>query len=235
VPKIRFLKIQFANHLEPWELPAFRGAIIDKTLRQSVLFHNHTEEGYRYAYPLIQYKVNKKKAVVVCLNAGTDDIHYLLGLRDLRLRIGERTETFQIEDIHIKYHQVQAWDSRFSFSLRNWNAFNQDNYKAYQQLSEKEEDVRPLLKRILIGNIISFAKGIGWDVDRQIEVDIIEITKEVWIPYKGTNLLAISLDFSTNVSLPSWIGLGKGSSLGFGVVRQKKSTASVLKVSYEID
>jgi len=222
VPKIRFLKIQFSNSLESWELPAFRAAIIDKTMRQSVLFHNHTEEGYRYAYPLIQYKTNKKKAVVVCLNAGTDDIHFLLGLRDLRLRIGERTENFQIEDIHIKYHLIQIWNTHFSFSLRNWNAFNQDNYKAYQQLKETGEDVRPLLKRILIGNILSFAKGIGWDVDKEIGLDISRINNEVWIPYKGTNLLAISLDFTTNVSLPSWIGLGKGGSLGFGVVRREK-------------
>jgi hypothetical protein len=69
MPRIRYLKIQFSNNLQAWELPAFRGAVIEKTKRQSVLFHNHEGDGYRYAYPLIQYKVNRNKACVVCLDA----------------------------------------------------------------------------------------------------------------------------------------------------------------------
>lgn len=225
--KIRYLKIRFSNHIEPWELPAFRGAVIEKTKRQSVLFHNHLEEGFRYAYPLIQYKVDKKKACVICLNSGTDDIHYLLGLRDLDLKIGERSDVFKIEDIHIKYHLVQTWDTMFDFSIRNWNAFNEENYKSYRTLRESGQNVRPLLHRILTGNIISFAKGIEWDVEREIKIDILELLEEKWIPYKGINLLALSLTFRCNVSLPSWVGLGKGTSLGFGTVRRRKEREGI--------
>ena len=42
------------------------------------------------------------------------------------------------------------------------------------------------------------------------------------IKYKNTHLLAFNLDFSTNVFLPNYIGLGKGASHGYGMVRMKK-------------
>lgn len=66
-------------------------------------------------------------------------------------------------------------------------------------------------------------------MERQIEMEILAITEEKWIPYKGTNLLAISMDFRCNVSLPGWIGLGKGTSLGFGTVRRKGEVVSEVR------
>lgn len=98
--KIRYLKVTFANHILARETPCFRSAVIEATQRQSSLFHNHKNgNGSIYRYPLIQYKPLYKKASIICLNEGTDDIHYLFQRRDLDLRIGSRQETFEIEDI----------------------------------------------------------------------------------------------------------------------------------------
>ena len=52
---IRILTLKFRNQLQPDEIKWFRGAIIHASDKGNVLFHNHTEENYRYAYPLIQY------------------------------------------------------------------------------------------------------------------------------------------------------------------------------------
>ena len=54
---IRILTLKFRNQLRPDEIKWFRGAVIHASDKDNVLFHNHTEENYRYAYPLIQYKL----------------------------------------------------------------------------------------------------------------------------------------------------------------------------------
>jgi hypothetical protein len=219
MPKVRYLKIRFANTLMPYEIPCFRSAVIEATSRQSTLFHNHAQEkGFLYRYPLIQYKVTNRKASLVCLGPGTDDIHYLLQNRQLDLRIGERRETFEIEDIQLRYHHVQAWQARFQYALKNWMALNQTNYKQYLQL-ETEVERLEFLENLLKANLLSFAGGIDWYVEQPLEARITRIKSTRWLRFKGRKVLCFTLNFTTNVSLPDYVGLGKGVSVGFGSVK----------------
>ena len=39
--------------------------------------------------------------------------------------------------------------------------------------------------------------------------------------FKNVNMLGFDVVFSTNVSLPQYVGLGKGVSLGFGMITNK--------------
>lgn len=218
MPKIRYLKVRFANEIHPTEVPYFRAAVIEATERQSSLFHNHTpDSGVIYRYPLIQYKLTQRKASVICIEQGTDDIHFLFQQRELLLRIGDRTEPFAIDDIHLQYFNIQLWNHRFHYHLRDWQALNQDNYKRYQALESEVERLQ-LLERMLTGHILSLAKGIGWQVDAPITVAITRRHDERWLSYKNQKTLCFNLDFTANVSLPDGIGLGKGGSVGFGVV-----------------
>jgi len=220
MPKIRYLKIRFANRLHPRELPCFRAAVIEATERESSLFHNHRNpEGYHYRYPLIQYKIDHRKAAIVCLNDGADDIHYLLRQRELNLRIGERQERFEIEDVRLNYFNVQTWQTSFEYSLLNWIALNQQNFRRYQQLDSEIERLQ-LLERILTGNILAFAKYLDWMVEDRIEVRITRLKEQRALPYKGHKVRCFSLNFRCNVSLPDYTGIGKGASTGFGVVRE---------------
>ncbi len=216
MPKVRYLKVTFANHILAREVPCFRSAVIEATERQSSLFHNHKPDSSSiYRYPLIQYKSLYKKASIICLNEGTDDIHYLFQRRDLDLRIGDREETFEIEDIHLKYFNVQCWQGQFEYALKDWQALNQDNYKRYMALDTEVERLQ-FLEKLLLGNLLAFAKGIGWDVQGQLEARITRMKGERWLPYKGHKSLCFSLNFRCNASLPNFIGLGKGGSVGYG-------------------
>ena len=59
--KTSYLQLVFDTPLQSYEIPKFRAAVIEKTKRQSDLFHNHTEDaGVIYRYPLIQYKIKDK-------------------------------------------------------------------------------------------------------------------------------------------------------------------------------
>ncbi len=78
------------------------------------------------------------------------------------------------------------------------------------------------LEKILTANILSFAKGIDITINKNIECKIINIQEPYLITYKNTKLMAFNLEFKTNVYLPNFIGLGKSSSVGNGIVTAKQ-------------
>jgi hypothetical protein len=69
------LIVFFKNDIKPFEIPKFRGAIINSLEENNILFHNHLENSnFRYSYPLIQYKCINKSAAIVCVGNGTEAI-----------------------------------------------------------------------------------------------------------------------------------------------------------------
>lgn len=213
--------IQFDCELAPYEVPAFRGAILASMEGEAdILFHNHKGDGFRYAYPLIQYKRINKRAAIVCVGDGTEIIGQFLSDSGKEIRIGERCVSPQIENMRPSRTLVQVWNDQFTYTLRNWSPLNSDNYKQYSQTSGLADQVQ-LLQKVLIGNILSFAKGTGIEIESQIECEIKKILHTQWKRIKGEKILTFDIEFSTNVSLPDYIGLGKHVSLGCGVIWQK--------------
>lgn len=217
--KIRILAICFEQQILPKDLPKFRGAIIRKTEQKSILFHNHIgNDKLRYRYPLIQYKVIGKQGCLICIDEGTEEIHSLLGLRNLDILIGDQPVSLSIDSLTAKNFQLGISDGMHHFSIHNWLALNEANYQKYMSLRALTDRVA-FLERILTGNIISFAKGVGYTVEDTINLTIDRVPDEKRVPYKGNMLTAFDLDFTANICLPDYIGLGKGVSIGFGMVK----------------
>ena len=221
--KIRILKIIFDFPLKRIEVSKFRGAIASLT-RDNVLFHNHTPDGYRYEYPLIQYKVIGGKAALVCINQGVDEIPVLFKEVTGEIKIGKHSSKLKIERLAVHSFNMNVWNKNFEYKIYNWLALNEDNYKKYLSISDFDDKKR-FLEKILTGDILSLASGIGWNVGRKINVEISDIFKEKPELYKYINgkpllLTSISARFRTNVFLPNHLGLGKGASRGFGVVME---------------
>lgn len=216
--KIRLLDICFSNEIQPWELPQLRGAIVATVGKNHILFHNHQNDKFRYSYPLIQYKTIGKKPHLVCIDDGVDDIHHFFEKKQEGVFLGERPYEIKIDSINLNQFTMQVWDKAFHYKLYNWLPLNQKNYSLFHSLADEQEK-KNLLQRSLTGNILSFAKGIGWNVDKPIITQIKEIDKIKLISVKNTKRQAFSISFKTNVFLPNNISLGKNASLGFGVVR----------------
>ena len=216
--KIRYLTIQFENEIEAWEIPAFRGAVIAKAGNEHILFHNHlNDREFLYGYPVIQYKRIGKRPMLVCLDYGTDEIHHFFNAGNLELEIGNRKITLVVSKLNLNQINLQVWEKSFRFRIRNWIALNQENYQKYIQIRDELSQME-FLENLLKANIISFAKGIKWDVDKQINLRIDKILSSKLVPYKKAKLIGFDIEFRTNVYLPEFIGLGKGVSLGFGIV-----------------
>jgi hypothetical protein len=220
--KIRYLRIHFDTEIEPFEIAAFRGAVIAKAGNDHILFHNHlNNREFLYGYPVIQYKRIGKNPALVCMDYGVDEVHHLFSQQNLEVNIGQRPVTLAVKNLQMDLYTLQVWEKLFAYRLYNWLALNQENYLVYQNLTDDLAKIA-FLESVLKANILSFAKGMKWDVDRTINLRIDEVIKSKIVPYKKQKLMAFDVKFRSNVSLPDYLGLGKGVSLGFGTVTRIK-------------
>lgn len=225
VQHTKILLIRFKNPISVYKIDPFRGAVVNQLHNKDVLFHNHLEDGsgFRYSYPLIQYKRINQKAAILCLGEGTDSIGEFFN-SDLNLNINGVNEKFEIENIQASKNIIQIWDSNFNYRIRKWLALNQLNYERYNQMEGIAEKAQ-LLENILKGNILSMAKGLNIFFDKKIECKLKWISEPQITRYKNTQLTCYDAEFYCNVSIPDFAGLGKGASIGFGTtVRNRDMT-----------
>lgn len=219
--KIKILVVRFGNEIKREEIPLFRGAVLNATENADLLFHNHEEGGQlRYSYPLIQYKRINQKAAIVCLGEGTDVIGQFFSSCNFDVALGERQVKLEVESVNAYQHLIQIWDNEFTYHIRRWLPLNKENYAAYCQ-EESLASHYAMLERLLAANILSFAKGMGIHFEGQVTARITQMDEPRLHYYKGVKLMSFDAEFKTNVSLPDYIGLGKGVSLGMGTVVRK--------------
>lgn len=215
--KIRILQVVFENEIQPWEVAAFRGAVIATAGKQHVLFHNHKDDKFLYSYPLIQYKQVDRKPMLMSIDQGIEEIHHFFEKMQMGIMLGDRQYELKIDKLNMNQFNMQVWDKMWEYRIQNWLALNKENYVKYQSLESMVDKIQQL-ESTLKGNILSFAKGIDWSIEKEIKLQIKNMQEPRSISYKGNKLTAFNLVFSTNVFLPNFIGLGKGASSGFGVI-----------------
>jgi hypothetical protein len=218
--KIRVLTVSFDAEIQGYEIPAFRGAIVQKVGLDKPLFHNHdvvVTDKLTYRYPLIQYKTLGGHPTIMCIEEGVDEVHNFFSQPNWDIEISGRKLELKILDLRLNQFNVQVWDKKFRYRIRNWVALNSENYTRYQQLESMVERLG-MLEAILRANILAFGKGIEWFASKQIETQILSSPVVHIVTLKKQKVMAFDLEFSTNVFLPNHIGLGKSTSFGFGVV-----------------
>ena len=231
--KTKILTIQFDLPVKYEELPLFRGAIIQLSQFKNNLFHNHTDEGVIYRYPLIQYKRIRHKAALLCQDEGTNAVHDIFETTDFSIMLGQKPVELKVEDIHAFPYHVGVWEEKFNYRLENWLPLNQENYQRYHQAEAFHEKVQ-ILEKVLVGNLLSFCEGIGLKPEKEVRATIERIAKEKVIRYRGQVMQAYDIDFHSNVSIPNYAGLGKGSGIGYGMVLGvKKKSRNTKSENYQ--
>lgn len=220
--KLRILEIQFKNEIESYQIPLFRGMVINTLDSNNVLYHNHLDSGFRYSYPLIQYKRINRCAAIVCLAQGTDAIGEFFTRFDSKVILGDTPIDLQIQAIFPKMVLVQVWNDFFCYKISRWTPLNQENFQKYTSI-ESEAERYTFLENILVGNILSFAKGVGIRFDKKVICRITELEAPYPIDHKGIKMLAFNASFRCNVSIPEHIGIGKGASVGHGTIHFQKT------------
>ena len=218
---VRTLTVITDAEIRQSEIPLFRGAVINSLGEHpNVFFHNHLDDDkFRYSYPLIQYKRLEKKAAIVCVEEGVDIIGQFLTEVNGTLAIGERQITCNTGRIQPARILVQTWQEMFSYHISRWLPLNSKNYQLYQNLEGVVEKTM-FLENILKGNLLSMLKGLNIHLEKELILKITEIGEPYLLNNKGVKMMAFNADFNCNLSIPNYLGIGKNSSIGCGIIHQ---------------
>lgn len=226
MPLIPILRVDFDAEIAPSEVPAFRGAVIEKVGIEQEIFHNHNNEeggnGYHYRYPLIQYKALEKRPTILFIGAAVSEAYHLFRQPDWELSFTRRKIRTRLVRSQTQEYEVGLSPTPRPYRLSRWLALNQDNHRRYQSARGLSGQAR-LLERVLAGHILGFASGVGIRFEQRFELAITEIEQQRIRSFEGVKSLTFDVRFEANVLLPPFIGLGKGVTQGFGVLVVRSS------------
>jgi hypothetical protein len=195
-----------------------RGYVGNKFADDSV-FHNHDRNGADiYRYPLVQYKVIDGTSLILGIAGGMNALWKIFDEVSMVVLGDYKVEIFDKKSL-IKQGLLRTTDNRPSYSfLTPWLALNQKNYEKYVIL-EAWTKRKAMLESILVGNLISMSKSLGYTVPAPITARLGKM-KEVKTSLKGTPMLGFLGEFSVNFDIPDYWGIGKSVSRGFGTVKR---------------
>jgi len=189
---------------------------------QEPLFHHHKGDSLVYSYPRVQYKILQGQAWIICLAEGIAVTEMLQSFHSIKLG----SQVIRVENIQMTRKEsslgVSVGMIGYSF-VTPWLALNEGNYKRY--LKSRPFSRKKMLTTILIGNLISMSKGIGFTVPEPIKARI--KVREVPTVLKGTPMIGFVGTFSVNFEIPNLWGLGKSVSRGFGTVVRVENGGSI--------
>ncbi|MEM9886812.1 MAG: CRISPR-associated endonuclease Cas6 [Bacteroidota bacterium] len=216
---VKTLYLSFDLPLYTREIPQWRGAFIEMAGWQDDRFHNHTKESdawkYQYRYPLIQYRVRRKKAALFAVNEGVQALQQVLATSDWSIHWKGEHKILQVEDLRMHQHRLKVDGAQQTYKLYKWLALNQENYRRWQQCKGLIERIQ-LLEGILQGHLLACLWGLGWQGNFRPKVRIQEMRKAEVVPLKGIPHMVFDIVYTTHVQLPNHIALGKAVSHGFG-------------------
>ena len=176
-------------------------------------FHHHDENPYRY--PLIQYKKIKNELIVLGINDYSKIIlDKLSDLKEIVLS-NYKVQITSIEFTNIT-HQVTDEMTKYEFQTP-WIALNSKNYEKFKTINSELR--RGFLENILIGNFLSALRGMDISVDHKLCASIHRFSSKHATVHKNP-FYAFYAQFTTNLSLPDFIGIGNSPSKGFGVIKK---------------
>lgn len=209
---IRFPEIKLAAR-HAHKLRGFFGNLFRS---KSPLLHNHLESGETlYRYPMVQYKVLQNTPVLIGLNDGAELLTELF-MQIRHIDIEGTSYPILQKNISSKQLTIGLSDDLHAYHFETlWMALNQRNHADY--LREDEAQKAQHLKALLIGNILSFCRGINYQVPGTVMANL-KVAGQKETQFRGIKMLAFEGSFVTNMLLPSEIGIGKQASRGFGTI-----------------
>lgn len=207
-----------------------RGYFGELFRKQSPLLHNHLNvdeqtEGadagaspvkYRYAYPLVQYKVLDRVPTLVGLGEGAT----LLAKLFLQMRsVDIDGVTYPVLSKHIRHEQVALGmaDDLIEYRFETlWMGLNQNNYRDYRRYSDTERQAQ--LKRVLTSQLLATFREFDLWLNPNERLFVRPSLVERTTQFKNQTMVAFAGGFLANVLIPDGMGLGKAVSRGFGSV-----------------
>lgn len=213
--QLRMFQLSFHNlEIARRDIPKIRG-YISSEFPQFDELHNHNGDRFIYRYPLIQYKMLNRIPSIIGIEEGANILSNIAMKLD-KLKIKDK-----LMDVHeIKFVSQKCilgdnerfWHYQF---ISPWMCLNEKNYQNYIKANNKLKS--EILKKILIGNILSMSKRFNYTVTNNLETYI--NLNPVNVNFKNKKMLGFKGEFIINFKIPNNFGLGKSVSRGFGTIK----------------
>lgn len=176
--------------------------------------HNLKGERFAFKYPRVQYKVINEIPLICGIGEGAG-IAAGVALSTNEINIEGETLDISEKEITIENAEVGTTEDYITYKfITPWLDLNQNNIEKCSGSTEEERE--KLLKRILIGNILSMFKTLNYTVDKELKInlDLLKCT----VNFKNIKMKVFKGAFQVNFNLPDYIGIGKSVSRGFGTI-----------------
>ncbi len=187
---------------------AWRSWLNDLSEWQHDLLHNHRPEGGEiYRFPLVQYHARGFRG----LQAGASLLLKLLPLLEAEADL----------EISTLKHEIKMLPKAKIYNLNRWQPFNANNYTIWNEKRALADRVQ-LLESILVANILGFCREVGFEIpNKSLQVRLVDALEDLGFQRFSTLNAELyrktfNIRFECNIDLPENIGLGRGSSKGFG-------------------
>ena len=204
--------------LYPFQIPKLRGFFSNK-FSDDLEFHNHLPDGsFSYKFPKIQYRIIDKHPALIGIDNGIEILKRLFfSLEDII--IDNRVFQLHEKEITMKSMQIGMAEDFINYKfISPWMALKEENYEKYKSLNKFEQQI--FLKHLLRENLKTLSKGFKYWIDDIEKVKVEGYFKPKQVNFKNQKMLCFTGDFMTNFHIPDFMGLGKQSARGFGVVQR---------------
>jgi len=169
-----------------------------------------------YRHPHVQFKVMDGAGVITAIGEEAEIlIEVFATIPEIicggkRLRIVEKK--IEVQDV-----SFGPAEKEFEYVFVSpWLALNQKNEKVFFESDGNNK--RSLLNRVLVGNILSMAKGLGFFLIPNISATVYGRWSESPSFFKGVQMKGIRCRFRAFFEIPHLWGIGKSSSSGWGTI-----------------
>ena len=195
---------------------------IGNLFKEHDLVHNHGEDGKNiFRYPLIQFKtIDKGTPVILAIGDEAIKIFSEIFMKLERIEIDDRILRINEKELSVNDYPFGISENTVTYEfIHPWIALNQENYLKYQELATVKEK-KDMLSKMLVGNILSMSKGLGYTVPARIEAET--TLNSIKTKLKGVEVIGFIGSFRANFEIPDFFGIGKSVSRGFGTVERIK-------------
>lgn len=220
--EITTLRLIFAvdDFLEKRDAEKVRGYLGNVFWENPVAHHHNPDGSFIYTYPRVQYKVIEGNCLIVSFGEGIE----------ITKKVFDEIQDINISNNWAEIHSKALELSQEPFGVTNepceyifvtpWLALNEDNFVKYKEANSFQKR-KWLLENILAANLISIAKSLGYTVTNTVHTHI-DYLKSMDVNVKDAKFAAFLGSFSVNFDIPSFWGIGKAVSRGFGTIVKKE-------------
>jgi len=184
------------------------------------VLHNHNGDGFGYRSPRVRYLVVDRIPRLLSFEDGLNVVEQIYQEKpNLRIGctlydvIGTELED-RIDDMGVFNNKAYRY-----MSLTPWLALNEDNHAVFKKLVSFQAK-KNFLSKILIGNLLSLSKSLDLEICATVSLKLNNFV-EFSLKAGQTPMLGFKIDCETNYKLPSLIGIGKLTSKGYGIMRER--------------